>query len=41
MCGGSGKRVEPEMEGGNLGNDMEKRKLKTKITFIRMPLEVK
>jgi len=41
MCGGSGKCEEPELEGGNLGNDMEKKKLKTKATFVRMPLEVK
>jgi hypothetical protein len=41
MCGGSGKRQEPEVEGGNLGNDMEKKKLKTKTTFVRTPLEVK
>ena len=43
MCGGSGKRVEPEVEGGNLGNDMdmEKKKLKTKTTFVRTPLKLR
>ena len=41
MCGGSGKRQEPEVEGGNLGNDMEKKKMRTKTTFVRTPLEVK
>ena len=41
MCSGSGRLEEPEMEDGNRGNDMEKKKLRTKTTFVRTPLEVK